>query len=84
MKQKRRLRIRAASAERDRKVEIYTAAKLNIQDSAAAQVCRDRRSGNRDLADLGTQIDALKSELTEKQTEQTQLQERIDEIRKLF
>ena len=66
-----------ASAERDRKVEAYTAAKLNVQ-RATAQFAEAKKR-DPDLADLDKQIDALKSELTEKQTEQTQLQARIDE-----
>ena len=66
-----------ASAERDRKVEVYTAAKLNVQ--RAEERFAEAKKRDPDLADLGKQIDALESELTEKQTEQTQLQERIEE-----
>ena len=67
----------SASAERDRKVEVYTAAKLNVQ--RAEERFAEAKKRDPDLVDLGKQIDALESELTEKQTEQTQLQERIDE-----
>ena len=67
----------SASAERDRKVEVYTAAKLNVQ--RAEERFAEAKKRDPDLADLGKQIDALESELTEKQTEQTQLQKRIDE-----
>ena len=67
----------SASAERDRKVEAYTAAKLNVQRAAAQFAEAKKRSPN--LADLDKQIDALESELTEKQTEQTQLQGWINE-----
>ena len=66
-----------ASAERDRKVEIYTAAKLNVQ--RAEERFAEAKKQDPDLADLGKQIDVLESELTEKQTKQTQLQEQIDE-----
>lgn len=67
----------SASAERDRKVEIYTAAKLNVQRAEERFAAAKKR--NPDLEDLSKHIEALESELTEKQTEQTQLQERIDE-----
>ncbi len=67
----------SASAECDRKVEAYAAAKLNVQ--RAEERFAEAKKRDPDLADLGKQIDALEDELTEKQTEQTQLQERIDE-----
>ena len=67
----------SASAERDRKVEVYTAAKLNVQ--RAEERFADAKKRDPDLADLGKQIDARESELIQKQTEQTQLQEQIDE-----
>ena len=67
----------SASAERDGKVEAYAAAKLNVQ--RAEERFAEAKKRGPDLADLGKQIDALESELTKKQTEQTQLQERIDE-----
>ena len=67
----------SASAERDRKVEVYTAAKLNIQRAEERFAEAKKRDPN--LADLRKHIDTLESELTEKQTEQTQMQERIDE-----
>ena len=66
----------SAAAERDQKVEAYTAGKLNVQ--RAEERFAEAKKRDPDLADLGKQIDALESELTEKQTEQTQLQERID------
>ncbi|MDE0466897.1 MAG: AAA family ATPase [Candidatus Poribacteria bacterium] len=66
-----------ASAERDRKVEVYTAAKLNVQ--RAEERFAEAKKRDPDLANLDKQIDALESELTEKQTEQTQFQEQIDE-----
>ncbi len=67
----------SAFAERDRKVEVYTAAKLNVQ--RAEERFAEAKKRDPDLADLGKQIDALESELAEKQTEQTQLQGQIDE-----
>ena len=67
----------SASAERGRKVEDYTAAKLNVQ--RAAERFAEAKKRDPDLADLGKQFDALESELTEKQTAQTQLQEQINE-----
>ncbi|MCG8625518.1 MAG: hypothetical protein MJE68_26410, partial [Proteobacteria bacterium] len=66
----------SASAKRDRKVEAYTAAKLNVQ--RAVEQFAEAKKRTPDLVDLDKQIDALESELTEKQTEQTQLQKWID------
>ena len=67
----------SASAERDQKVAVYTAAKLNVQ--RAEERFAETKKRDPDLADLEKQIDARKSELTQKQTEQTQLQEQINE-----
>lgn len=67
----------SASVEHDGKVEAYTAARLNVQ--RAEERFAEAKKRNPDLADLGKQIKTLESELTEKQTEQTQLQEQIDE-----
>ena len=66
-----------ASDECDRGVEIYTEAKSDIEWAEDRFAAAEKRTP--DLADLGKQIDALESELTEKQTEKTQLRERIDE-----
>ena len=67
----------SASAERDRKMEAYTTAKSNVQ--RAAEQFAEAKKRDPDLAELDKQIDVLESELTEKQTEQTQLQKWIDE-----
>ena len=67
----------SASAERDWKVEAYTTAKSNVQ--RAAEQFAEAKKRDPDLAELDKQIDALESELTDKQTEQTRLQKWIDE-----
>ena len=67
----------AASNECDRGVEIYTEAKSDVEWAEDRFTAAEKRTP--DLADLGKQIDALESELTEKQTEKIQLRERIDE-----
>ena len=66
-----------ASDECDRGVEIYTEAKSDVQWAEDRFTAAEKRTP--DLTDLGKQIDALESELTEKQTENIQLRERIDE-----
>ncbi|MCY3743353.1 MAG: AAA family ATPase [Candidatus Poribacteria bacterium] len=66
-----------ASTERDRRVEIYTEAKSDVEWAEDRFTAAEKRTP--DLADLGKQIDTLESELTQKQTEKIQLQERIDE-----
>ena len=66
-----------ASTERDRRVEIYTEAKSDVEWAEDRFTAAEKRTP--DSADLGKQIDALESELTEKQTEKIQLQKRIDE-----
>ena len=67
----------SASAERDREVEAYTTAKSDVQ--RAAEQFTEAKKRDPDLAELDKQIDALERELTKKQTEQAQLQKRIDE-----
>ena len=67
----------AASTKREQKMPVYTAAKSDVE-KAAGQLAEAKKRVPR-LADLGKQIDALESELTEKQTEKIQLRERIDE-----
>ena len=66
-----------ASDECDRKVEIYTEAKSDVEWAEDRFTAAEKQTP--DLADLGKQIDTLESELTEKQTEKIQLRERIDE-----
>ena len=58
-------------------MEIYTEAKSDVERAEDRFTAAEKRTP--DLADLGKQIDALESELTEKQNEKIQLQERIDE-----
>ena len=64
-----------ASGERDRKVKLYTATKLDVERAADQFVEADKRTS--DLAELDDQINALSSQSSDKQTEQSQLQEKI-------
>ncbi len=66
----------AVSTELAQKMPDYTAAKSDIKQ-AEGQLAEAKKR-DPDLADLGKQIDALESELTGKQTEQTDLQVEID------
>ena len=70
------------SSERAQKMPVYTAAKSDIErveDQLAEAKKRDPG-----LANFGKQIDTLESELTEKQTKQTQLQEQIDDTQRFL
>ena len=70
------------STERDQKMPVYTAAKSDIERAEGQLAEAKKRDPG--LADFGKQIDALESELTEKQTEQTQLQEQIDDAQRFL
>ena len=61
--------------ERAQKMPIYTAAKLNVERAADQFVEADKRTP--DLTTLDNQIDTLSEQLNDKQTERSQLQERI-------
>ena len=66
-----------ASDEYAQRTDIYTAAKSDIERAEDRFEAADKRTPN--LEDLGEQIRTLKGKLTERGTEQTQLQERIGE-----
>ena len=66
-----------ASDEYAQRTEVYTAAKSDIERAKERFEAADKRTP--DLEDLGEQIRTLKGKLTERGTEQTQLQERIGE-----
>ena len=66
----------AASTERDQKMPIYTAAKLDVERAAERFAEADKRTP--ELVDVNNQMDALKNQLTDKQTEQNDLQGQID------
>ena len=69
----------AASTSRDQKVPIYTDAKADVKQSGVQFAEADKRTP--DLADLGNQIESLEGELANKQTQQNELQKRIDEAK---
>ena len=64
----------AASAERDRKGTVYTEAKTDVERAEERFAEVDKRNPN--LADLDNQIEALLSQLDDKQTERFQLAEK--------
>ena len=72
----------AVSTELAQKMPVYTAAKSDIKQ-AEGQLAEAKKR-DPDLANLGKQIDALESELTKKQTEQTQLQGQIDDAQRFL
>ena len=64
-----------ASDERGRKVPVYTAAKLDVGRAADQFAKADNRTPK--LANLDNQIDTLSNQLTDRETEQTQLHAQI-------
>ena len=64
-----------AATEHTEKTAIYTAAKLDVARAADQFAAADNRTPK--LTDLNNQIDALSDELTNKETERTELQEQI-------
>lgn len=72
----------AVSTEFAEKMPVYTAAKSDIERAEGQLAEAKKRDPG--LADLNKQIDALESELTEKQTEQTQLQGQIDDAQRFL
>ncbi len=65
-----------ASGECDRRVEIYIEAKSDVEWAEDRFTEAEKRTP--DLADLSNQIDALESQLNERQDEKAQLQKQID------
>ena len=66
-----------ASDERNQKVPIYTDAKSDVKRAEERFAEADKRTP--DLANLINQVDALESQLSNRETEQVQLHEQIDE-----
>ena len=65
-----------ASVEWDRKATVYTEAKTDVKQAKGRLAEADRRVPR--LTELDNQIEVLVNQLTNKATEQTQLQEQID------
>ena len=66
-----------ASREYDQRTKVYAEAKLDVARAKERFEASDKRTPG--LENLGKQIRTLEDELTEKQTDRTELQERIDE-----
>ena len=64
-----------ASTKRDQKVPVYTAAKLDVEQ--AKDKFAEAKKRTPDLANLNTQLDTLEVQLESRQTEQSQLEEKI-------
>ena len=64
--------------ERDQKLPIYTAAKLDVSQAKNQFAEAEKREPS--LVDLSEQIDTLDDQLNDKQTEQSQLQEKIQVV----
>ena len=71
-----------ASTERDQKIPIYTAAKADVERAAERFAEADKRTP--ELADINNQMNTLESQLTDRQTQQTELQKRIDDTERFL
>ena len=67
----------AVSTERDQKMPVYTAAKLDVERATERFAEADKRTP--ELIDVNNQIDALENQLTDRQLQQTELQRRVDD-----
>ena len=67
----------AASTKRDQKIPVYTSAKSDVERAAERFAEVNKRTP--ELVDVNNQIDALENQLTDRQTEQTKLQGKIDD-----
>ena len=75
--EKKETAYQTTSTERDRKRAVYTDAKTDVQRAEERFAEADKRNPN--LADMDNQIDVLKNEVADKQTEHAQLQKRATE-----
>lgn len=67
----------AASTERDQKMPVYTAAKSDIERAAERFAEADKRTP--ELVDINNQIDALEKQLTDRQSQQTELRRHVED-----
>lgn len=67
----------AASTKRDQKIPVYTSAKSDVERATERFAEVNKRTP--ELVDVNNQIDALENQLTDRQTEQTKLQGKIDD-----
>ena len=66
-----------ASTQHNQKVDVYRNAKLNVERATTQFAEADKRA--LELADLNNQIGVLSNQLTDKESEQAELQKQIDE-----
>ena len=72
----------AAAIERDQKVPVYTAAKSDVERAAERYAEADKRTP--ELVAVNDQIDTLEDQLTDRQTQQTELQGQIDDAQRFL
>ncbi len=72
----------AASAKCDAKIPVYTAAKSDVERAAERFAEADKRTP--ELVNVNSQINALESLRTAKQTQQTQLQRQIEDAQRFL
>ena len=71
-----------ASKERDQKMPVYTAAKADVERASERFAEADKRMP--ELVDVNNQMDALESQLIDKQMQQTELQKQIDDAQRFL
>ena len=79
---KRETAYQTASEERDQKMPIYAAAKSDVERAAERFSEADKRTP--ELVDVNNQINALEKELTDRKTEQIDLQGQIDDAQRFL
>lgn len=72
----------AASEKRDQKMPVYTAAKADVERAAEQFAEADKRTPK--LIDVNNEMEALEDQLTDKQTQQTELQKQIDDAQRFL
>ena len=70
------------STDRDQKIPVYTAAKSDVERAAERFAEADKRTPI--LVDVNNQIDALENQLTDRQTQQSKLQDEIDDAQRFL
>ena len=71
-----------ASKERDQKIPVYTAANSDVERATERLAEADKRTP--ELVSVNNQINALENRLTDKRTQQTELQKQIDDAQRFL
>ncbi len=71
-----------ASIERDQKMPIYTAAKSDVERAAGQLAEAEKRDPG--LASLGSQIDKMENQLTDRETKRAELEREIDDAQRFL